>query len=128
MIIFRRLHLESPLSPEELRARLDAAIGLSGLHVFDPKWPGDIDTPFIGKMDGMSFKGMRRSRYRYAQLRGSIQGSAVDAEIGVPELYVVGLVLTIIIFFPIAIVNFFSARNDIRQLEARLREVVSATR
>ena len=128
MIVFRRLHLESSLSPEELRARLDAAIGLSEAHFLDPKWSGNIDTPFIGKMDGMSFKAMRRARNRFAHAHGSIHGSAVDAEIGVPRFFVGVLVLTTIVFFPIAILNFFLARNDIRQLEARLREVVSATR
>ena len=128
MIVFRRLHLESSLPPEELRARLDAAMGVSGWHAFDPKWSGDIDTPFLGKMDGTSFKAMRRSRYRCAKLRGSIHGSAVDAEIGLPEVTIVVLVLTVIIFFPIAIVNSLLARHDIRELEARLREVVSATR
>ena len=68
----------------------------------------------------MSFEAMRRA-HRFAQLRGSIHGSAVDAEIGVPKSFVAVLVVTTIFFFPIAILNFFLARNDIRQLEARLR-------
>jgi hypothetical protein len=123
MITLKRLHLVSPLSAGELRAKLEAAIGRSELYALDSSWSGDIDTPFAGKVEGQSFKARRRGPGGQTMIEGSIYQNVLDVEIGMPVVSIVPM-----LFIPIAIVFFFVVRYDMAQIEATFRELANAPR
>ena len=123
MITLKRLHLASPFSAAELRAKLDAAIGRSELHMLDPSWSGDIDTPFVGELQAHSFKAPRRGRSGQTMIDGLIRENVLDVEVGMPVWSLIPM-----LFIPIAIVMFFTIRYDLAQIEATLRELANTPR
>jgi len=127
MKVLRRIHLESPLSPGELRDRFEHAMGHSSPGFLQSNWTIATDPPFIGDMNGNSFEGTRRSQNRYAKVVGSIAGNAIDAEIGLATWRFVVAIASIVVF-PVAAYLWIMIAIDLTKIEAKLRELANVAR
>lgn len=132
MITLRRIYIETPLSTDELRARLDAAIGRTVMNIYDPGWLEEKKTPLAGKVDGMLFDARLRRQHQYVSVSGSIHGSTISAAAGITPLALAGAVLSIAFFtfmaWPVGIlaaaIALFWGRRELARVEQALRDVV----
>jgi hypothetical protein len=123
MIALSRIHIESPLSAEELRARIERSMGHT-LGLSEPMWAVD-NTPFIGEMNGLRFHAQRRSRSRYLSVDGALDESAIHATIGMPGWRMV-VAIASIIAFPIAIYLWVTIAIDWIMIENKLRQLAGS--